>query len=177
MYKRQVFSFALEPITSFISTISHGNVAREVANAHTLIKVVEVLLLFPFVKQIVKLTGLFVREEEKAPAQEFQLQYIGEKSVFSPTTAVFDATREMERMGNIAINNLKASMDALFTPVSYTHLDVYKRQVMQRYVSFSRPPALELLQEAMCLTVSSRETARFVSQERASRSLKASWHL
>ncbi|MDQ9759220.1 hypothetical protein RFZ45_09880, partial [Acinetobacter baumannii] len=51
-----VFSFALEPITSFISTISHGNVAREVANAHTLIKVVEVLLLFPFVKQIFKLT-------------------------------------------------------------------------------------------------------------------------
>ena len=123
-----VFSFALEPITSFISTISHGNVAREVANAHTLIKVVEVLLLFPFVKQIVKLTGLFVREEEKAPAQEFQLQYIGEKSVFSPTTAVFDATREMERMGNIAINNLKASMDALFTLNEKEIQEVYETE-------------------------------------------------
>ena len=32
-----VFSFALEPITGFISMISHGNIAREVAYAHTLI--------------------------------------------------------------------------------------------------------------------------------------------
>lgn len=94
-----VFSFALEPITGFISMISHGNIAREVANAHTLIKLVEVLLLFPFIKQIVKLTGFFVRDEEKVSPQEFQLQYIGAKSVFSPATAVFEATREMERMG------------------------------------------------------------------------------
>ena len=41
-----LYSALREPITSFISTISHGNVAREVANAHTLIKLVEVLLLF-----------------------------------------------------------------------------------------------------------------------------------
>ena len=64
-----VFSFALEPITGFISMISHGNIAREVANAHTLIKLVEVLLLFPFIKQIVKLTGFFVRDEEKVSPQ------------------------------------------------------------------------------------------------------------
>ena len=123
-----VFSFALEPITHMLSVMSHGNVAREVANAHTLIKVAEVLLLFPFTKQIVKLTGLFVREEEKTAAQEFQLQYIGEKSVFSPTTAVFEATREMERMGNIAIRNLKASMDALFTMNEKEIQEVYETE-------------------------------------------------
>lgn len=123
-----VFSFALEPITHMLSVMSHGNVAREVANAHTLIKVAEVLLLFPFIKQIVKLTGLFVREEDKPAAQEFQLQYIGEKSVFSPTTAVFEATREMERMGNIAIRNLKASMDAFFTMNEKEIQEVYETE-------------------------------------------------
>lgn len=123
-----VFSLALEPITSMLSTISNGNVAREVANAHTLIKVAEVVILFPFIKQIVKLTGYFVRGDEKAPTQEFQLQYIGEKSVFSPTTAVFEATREMERMGNIAINNLKASMDALFTLNEKELQEVYETE-------------------------------------------------
>ena len=123
-----VFSFALEPITGFISMISHGNIAREVANAHTLIKLVEVLLLFPFIKQIVKLTGFFVRDEEKVSPQEFQLQYIGAKSVFSPTTAVFEATREMERMGKIAIENLRHSMDALFTMNDGEIQEVYETE-------------------------------------------------
>ena len=123
-----VFSFALEPITGFISMISHGNIAREVANAHTLIKLVEVLLLFPFIKQIVKLTGFFVRGEEKVSPQEFQLQYIGAKSVFSPATAVFEATREMERMGKIAIENLRHSMDALFTMNDREIQEVYETE-------------------------------------------------
>ena len=110
-----IFSVALEPITHFISMISHGDPARQVANAHTLIKVAEVILLFPFIKQIVKLTGVLIPGDEKTGGQEFQLQFIGRQSVFSPTTAVFEATREMERMGNMAIENLKRSMDAFFT--------------------------------------------------------------
>lgn len=60
-----ILSVALEPITQFISYISGGNPGREVANAHTLIKLAEVVLLAPFIKQIVKLTGFLVRGEEK----------------------------------------------------------------------------------------------------------------
>ncbi|MDD7728587.1 MAG: Na/Pi cotransporter family protein, partial [Clostridia bacterium] len=96
-----VFTVALEPVTALIQNISGNNPGREVANAHTLIKIVEVVVLYPFIGQIVKLTGFFVRGEEKKTEDAFQLSYIGEKSVFSPTTAVFDATREMERMGHM----------------------------------------------------------------------------
>jgi phosphate:Na+ symporter len=105
---------ALEPITAFIGAISGGNPGRQVANAHTLIKLTEVILLVPFTKQIVKLTGFFVKTEEKKE-DGCQLQFIGEKSVFSPTTAVFDATREMERMGQMAITNLERAMNSLIT--------------------------------------------------------------
>lgn len=111
-----VLSIFLEPITGMIETISGGNPGREVANAHTMIKVVEVLILAPFIKQLVKLTGFIVPGEQKKKTEgEFQLQYIGAKSVFSPTTAVFDATREMERMGQMAITNLTRAMNALIT--------------------------------------------------------------
>lgn len=110
-----ILSVALEPITGFIQYVSASNPGREVANAHTLIKVAEVVMLAPFNKQIVKLTGLFVRTEEKKDEQDFELAYIGAKSVFSPTTAVFDATREMERMGQMAITNLERAMNCLIT--------------------------------------------------------------
>lgn len=110
-----VLSVALEPITAFITTISSGNPGREVANAHSLIKIAEVVMLAPFSKYIVKLTGFFVRTEEKKEGDQLTLSFIGEKSVFSPTTAVFDATREMERMGKLAIANLQRSMEGLLT--------------------------------------------------------------
>jgi phosphate:Na+ symporter len=120
-----VLSIALEPVTAFISYISGGNPGREVANAHTLIKIVEVLMLAPFNKQIVKLTGLIVRDD-KSEDEAFHLQYIGEKSVFSPTTAVFDATREMERMGQMAITNLERAMNALITLDEADIAEVYE---------------------------------------------------
>lgn len=110
-----ILTAALEPITLFIQHISGGNAAREVANAHTIIKVVEVIALFPFIQWIVKLTYKIVPGGEEAGAEGFQLEYIGEKNVFSPTTAVFDATRELERMGYMAIGNLERAMNALIT--------------------------------------------------------------
>ena len=110
-----IVSVALEPVTSIIASISGGNPGREVANAHTLIKLTEVILLAPFTKQIVKLTGFFVRSDEKQEEETYHLEFISEKSVFSPTTAVFDATREMERMGHLAITNLERAMNALIT--------------------------------------------------------------
>ena len=81
----------------------------------TLIKIVEVLILAPFIKQIVKMTGWVVRGKEETEEEGFHLQYIGEKSVYSPTTAVFDAIREMERTGHMAISNLERAMNALVT--------------------------------------------------------------
>ena len=123
-----ILSVALEPITQFISYISGENPGREVANAHTLIKLAEVVLLAPFIKQIVKLTGFLVRGEEKKNQDTLGLQFIGEKSVFSPTTAVFDATREMERMGQMAISNLEKAMNALLTLNEKEIQEVYETE-------------------------------------------------
>ncbi|MGI6069044.1 MAG: Na/Pi cotransporter family protein [Blautia sp.] len=117
----------LEPITQFITRISGGIPAREVANAHTIIKVVEVLVLFPFIQWIVKLTYVLVPEgaEETGSETGCELMYIGEKSVLSATTAVFDATRELERMGHMAITNLERAMNALITEDEEDIKEVY----------------------------------------------------
>lgn len=110
-----MLTFALEPITSFIVALSGASVARQVANAHTIIKVVEVIILFPFIQWIVKLTYKIVPGDDKEGEEGCELLYIGEKSVFSPTTAVLDATRELERMGQMAISNLQLAMNSLIT--------------------------------------------------------------
>ncbi len=110
-----ILTAALDPVTKFIIGISGKNVARQVANAHTIIKVVEVIILFPFIQWIVKLTYKIVPGDDSTGETTCELEYIGPKSVFSPATAVFDATRELERMGHMAITNLERAMNALVT--------------------------------------------------------------
>lgn len=130
-----VISVGLEPITGFIENISGHNPGREVANTHTLIKIVEVLMLAPFNRQLVKLTGFFVKKEEKKETDGYGLLYIGEKSVYSPTTAVFDAIREMERMGQMAITNLERAMNALITLEESDIKEVYEVEKQIDYLN------------------------------------------
>lgn len=51
-----VLMFVLEPFTAAMLRITGDNVARAVANTHTLIKVCEVIILFPFMGWVVKAT-------------------------------------------------------------------------------------------------------------------------
>ena len=108
-----ILMVALDPITQGILHLSGGNTARAVANAHTLMKVFEVVVLFPFMGWIVKATYMVVPGKDATPEDEYELLYIGGGSILSPTTAVLDGIREIEHMGKIAIGNLKKGMDAL----------------------------------------------------------------
>ena len=121
-----ILTLALDPVTGFIEQISGHNPAREGAIAHTIIKVVEVIILFPYIPWIVKLTYKIIPGKEQTAEEGMELEFIGEKNVFSPATAVFDATRELERMGYMAIDNLKRAMDGLLDQDEKKIREVYE---------------------------------------------------
>jgi phosphate:Na+ symporter len=99
-------------VESLIRTISHNNVGRCVANAHTMFKVFQVIVLLPFSDLIVKLTYLIVPGEERQ-ADRQELKYIGEHYMLTPATAIPQGVQEISRMGKIAMENLSLSIDAL----------------------------------------------------------------
>ncbi len=107
---------AMGPISSAIHSISTDD-GRFVANAHTIFKVVQVLVLLPFSGLIVKLTYLVVPGSDKKVGYQdaFQLKYIGEKVLFNPSTAVIDGVKELERMASLASDNLNRAMNVLIT--------------------------------------------------------------
>lgn len=103
-------------IVELIKSISADN-GRFVANAHTLIKIAQVIMLFPFTGWLVKMTLLIVPgEDQKVGYREsYQLKYIGDKVVFNPATAVVEVVKELERMASLAEENLNRAMNALIT--------------------------------------------------------------
>ncbi len=111
-----ILFIAQDQVVSLISSISADN-GRFVANSHTIIKIFQVIILFPFSNWIVKLACLCVPgEDTKVHYREsFQLKYIGNKAVFNPATAVVDAVKELDRMASLASENLNRAMNALVT--------------------------------------------------------------
>lgn len=119
-----------------IRRISGDNIGRCVANAHTFFKVFQVIILFPFAKWIVKLTYLFVPDKAGRGKQEgFQLEYIGPASVFSPNTAVVEVTKELERMGHIAVENLTDAVNVLMKPEDKGIQKVYETEKQINYMN------------------------------------------
>ena len=123
-------------VENMITTLSGGNIGRSVANAHTLFKVFQVLILLPFSGAIVKMTYLFVPgKDEEVSDSGFKLEYIGPTNVFSPSTAVVEATKELERMGNMAITNLNRAMNALITMDENEIAEVYRVEKQIDYMN------------------------------------------
>lgn len=144
-----VLTVAGKQVLALIMAIS-GDPGRCVANAHTLFKICQVIMLLPFTKGIVNLTYLAVPGEDTAGDEEYELFYIGKKTMFSPTTAVIEAVRELEHMGALAYENLNRGLDALI------HLDedkieqVYK---VEKQINFMNHAVTDYLVKINQLTL------------------------
>ncbi len=107
--------------------------AVQIAIFHTGYNIVKTVLQYPFADQIVKLSGLLVKEvpQEKEEEQEddeaaVTLKHLDERIFRSPAFAIETASLEIQHMGNTALGNVKRSIDALLTGNLHEVEDVYK---------------------------------------------------
>lgn len=124
---------AQKPITNVFMTVSGGNPGRAVANAHTAIKIAEVILLFPFMTWVVKATYKIIPGKDAKPKNDYQLKYINNTTTPAAATAVVDAILELQHMGELARTNLKVSMETLCNPDMKQIEEVYERE---KYIDY-----------------------------------------
>ena len=106
--------FFQDPIEEFIRMLSPGNDAaevltREVAMANTLFRVFNVLIMFPFANGLVKLTRLVlpVKDHSQELDDMGKLKYIGDHTIATSSTALFETSKEIERVGSLAVKNME----------------------------------------------------------------------
>ena len=112
-----IFKLGMPWIIDMLHKISGEDLGRCVANAHTSIKVFQVIILLPFSSWIVRLTYKIIPGEEKKVnyRDSYQLEYIGDKVLFNPSTALVNVINEIERMAYLSNENLNRAMNALIT--------------------------------------------------------------
>ena len=94
---------------------------------------------FPFSDMIIKLAKKLEKEDDSEKDESRVL--LDERMMETPGIALQSAVSEVMRMGSIVMRTMNKAREVMFTkdyeqileikedePVSYTHLDVYKRQ-------------------------------------------------
>ncbi len=95
--------------------------AVDISLFHTVYNVVTTVLLYPFADQIVRLSGLLVKEPAAEPEKEMDedeavtLKHLDERIFRSPAFAIETASLEIQHMGQTALGNVKRSIDAVLT--------------------------------------------------------------
>lgn len=109
-----VFPIVLE----WIKRLSPDDVARQVANTHTIFAVVAVAVMLPCSKLIIKLTYLTLPllPEEQRKKEDKRLIYLAGTENMVPAVAVHQAKLEVVRMGAIARDNLTRAIEYFFYP-------------------------------------------------------------
>lgn len=113
-------------VEDWINYISADS-ARAVANTHSIFKVFQVIVLFPFAGWIVRLTQFIIRGDDEHK-EKYELKYINFKMEASPAVTVLEVTNEIRRMGEIANYNLERSMEALMTKDREIIDEVFERE-------------------------------------------------
>ena len=99
------------PIVALVTKLNPTDTARQIANAHTLFNLVNVIILLPFAKYIVKIAMKLVptREDE---VDERKTKYLDDRMLETPSIALGNTIKEIIRMGNKAKKSLQSSIDA-----------------------------------------------------------------
>ncbi|NLY46110.1 MAG: Na/Pi cotransporter family protein [Tissierella sp.] len=99
------------PIQYFVERISPGDVKRQIANAHTLFNLINVVIQFPFAKFLVMAAEKLVTGEDISDLDA--TIYLDNRILETPGIALGQAKKEVLRMGEIVAKNLELSREAL----------------------------------------------------------------
>lgn len=136
-----IFIFT-KPISMLVTYIDPTNVARQIANAHTLFNVVNVIVLLPFSKYIVKLVLKLIPVTEEEKENESTVKYIDDRMLETPGIALSNAVLEVKEMAQNAVKSLEYSVNGT---LSYSQDDINKTFETEKKVNEMQREVLNFL--------------------------------
>ena len=95
-----------------VSLLSHiNNIQYEIALFHLFFNLVTTCLLLPFIKQLVKIAEMIIKDKEEN--KENVLKFIDERLLKTPPVAVMQVKKEIENMASLAKQNLSLCFEGV----------------------------------------------------------------
>jgi len=104
-----------KPIIMMVEHLDPGNVPRQIANAHTLFNVVNVIILLPFSNYIVKLAYKLVPINEIEDDDVATTKFLDERMLETPSIALSNTIDEIIRMASRSTRSLNYAYESIKT--------------------------------------------------------------
>lgn len=110
-----VFVFILSrPILNLVVQVSPGDIARQIANTHSLFNIINVCIQLPFAGVLVFLAKRFIPDKAGDETKVEGIKYLDDRILETPAIALGQCIKEVLHMGNIASESYEKSMEAFF---------------------------------------------------------------
>lgn len=141
-------------IASLLNKIFPGNYEMQIAFFHLVFNVCTTILLLPFIKQLVKLAELVIRDKKVVPSVELQFKYVDERLLKTPPIALMQVKKEIEYMASLARANLGRAYDLVFKRKEENNEEISK---CEEHINFLNKELTKFLIQLSPLVSSSDE--------------------
>ena len=102
-------------LTNIVTSMDATDVARQIANAHTLFNIVNVIVLFPFANVLLKLADFIIPEPQVETMEEEEklVSYLDKRILVTPSIALQNTMYEFAAMSHAADKTLTYAIDAI----------------------------------------------------------------
>ncbi len=117
--------FLIKPLESVVQYLTPLSIERQIANAHSLFNIVNVIIQLPFVGVIIFLTNKIIKGKNST---QDNFKHLDSRIIEAPSIAVNQALKEVIRMGKLAQENLKTSIEAFINQDQELTHKVFERE-------------------------------------------------
>ena len=122
------------PFVDFILRISPSNPMSQIANAHIAFNVITAVILLPFGNSIVSLSEKVLHGKNGEP-DERGLIYLDKRILETPPIAIAQILKEVNRMADMAVRNVKLAMDAIFQKDQAIIDEIYRKEEIINFLN------------------------------------------
>ncbi len=103
-------------VLGLIQSLSPNDIARQIANTHTIFAIFAVIIELPLTNAIVRVAEWIIplKEEETQKAKDQRLVYLNSLDSLPAAVSLNQAKLEIYRMGEFALKNLRTAIDYFF---------------------------------------------------------------
>ncbi len=136
------------PLTRAVYFLNATNVASQIAHAHTIFNITNVVIMFPFAPLLIKLAQLIVPDKDDGE-QEDKLYHLDERILETPSIAIKNTLIELVNMAEKARDTLEFSINALLnhdkddimdTFDTESVVNAYQKKIMHYLNEISKRP-------------------------------------
>ncbi len=144
------------PLTRAVYFLNSTNVASQIAHAHTIFNITNVVIMFPFAPLLIKLAQFIVPDKEDE--QEEKLYHLDERILETPSIAIKNTLIELVNMAEKAKDTLESSINALLkhdkddimdTFDSESVVNSYQKKIMHYLNEISKRPISDSDKDAL----------------------------